>query len=191
MQKLIESGTISENNACILQKLIKDKKNIFIAGSTGSGKTTLLSTLINEIAHNQRIIIIEDAFEIQVCHPHVVRLQSKLANSEGKGEYTLSKLIKQSLRMRPDRIVLGECRGSEVTDVLMALNTGHAGSLATIHANSANDVLPRLMALGSLAGVSPVSIKAMAKSAIDYIVYIKKEQNTGKRVVKEIIKFNE
>jgi pilus assembly protein CpaF len=189
LDDLEKFGTITNKIKSALREIIEKRKNILISGATGSGKTTLLTALLNEVPANERIILIEEAFEINTNHMHVARMQTKLPNSEGKGEFTLSKLIKQSLRMRPDRIVLGECRGAEVREVLMALNTGHEGSMATIHSNSASDVLPRLIALGSLADMKPESVSIMAKSAIDNVIHIKRDiKQMHKRVVDSISK---
>jgi pilus assembly protein CpaF len=189
LDDLEHKGTITNKIKCALRDIVKNKKNILISGATGSGKTTLLTALLNEVSYSQRIILIEEAFEINTNHMHVARMQTKLPNSEGTGEFTLSKLIKQSLRMRPDRIVLGECRGAEVREVLMALNTGHEGSMATIHSNSASDVASRLVALGSLANMKPESVSIMSKSAIDNVIHIKRDtKNKGIRIVDSISK---
>jgi pilus assembly protein CpaF len=192
LSDLKERKMITSAQKILLEKIIETKKNIFISGATGSGKTTLLTAMLNSVPPSDRIITIEDSFEINSNHFHCIGLQTKPMNSEGKGEYTLEQLVKQSLRMRPDRIVLGECRGAEIKEVLMAMNTGHSGSMATIHANSSNDVMPRIQALASLTNLDVSAVETMAKSAIDYIIHI---SNTGangnyKRRIESIEKFS-
>ena len=130
-----------------LKEKMKDRKNILISGATGSGKTTLLRCLLEEIPSDERIIVMEESREIRLDHPHVVHLEARTATPDGKGEVTLRDLLKNALRMRPDRIIIGECRGGEAYDMLQAMSTGHSGSLGTLHANSASEALKRLEAL--------------------------------------------
>jgi pilus assembly protein CpaF len=150
---LIALGSMTPRMASFLQMCVAAKKNILISGGTGSGKTTLLNILSTAIPEGERIVTIEDAAELQLPQPHVVSLETKLANMEGKGSFTIRDLVKNSLRMRPDRIVVGECRGGEALDMLQAMNTGHDGSLTTIHANSPEEALSRLETLTLMAGL--------------------------------------
>ncbi len=164
--------------------------NLLIAGGTGAGKTSLLSCLLNCISRLDRIAIIEETTEIQVNHPHVVHLEARAPSPEGRGEVTLQALVKNSLRMRPDRLILGECRGAEAFDMLHAMNTGHRGSLGTIHANSALDALRRLEGLAMMAGISlPMrTVKEWIGAAIQGVIYL--EKRGGVRQVTEIISIN-
>jgi pilus assembly protein CpaF len=154
MDKLLEYRALSPQMARFLNRSIRAKKNVVIAGGTGSGKTTLLNVLSSAIPEHERIVTIEDAAELQLTQPHVVSLESRPANMEGKGEVSIRDLVKNALRMRPDRIVVGECRGGEALDMLQAMNTGHDGSLTTTHANSPPEALMRLETLCLMAGLS-------------------------------------
>ncbi|EEH64535.1 helicase/secretion neighborhood ATPase [Gleimia coleocanis DSM 15436] len=158
----------------VLQNLIISRASTLISGATGSGKTTLLSAVIAAMPSNQRILTIEDTAELHPPHPHVVSLLAKQANVQGKGAVNLAQLVQTALRMRPDRIILGECRGSEIRDLLGALNTGHQGSWGTLHANSATDVPARLEALGALAQMSPAAVHAQATAGVDALVHVGK-----------------
>lgn len=164
--------------------------NLLIAGGTGAGKTSLLSCLLALVPIEERIAIIEETSEIYVDHPHVIHLEARPPSPEGKGEVTLQALVKNSLRMRPDRLILGECRGTEAFDMLHAMNTGHKGSLGTIHANSALDALRRLEALTMMAGISLPNrtIKEWIGSAIHGVIYL--EKRGGSRQIIEIISLN-
>jgi pilus assembly protein CpaF len=153
LQNLISFGAITEQMARFLTRTVVCKKNIVISGGTGSGKTTLLNVLSGAIPSAERIITIEDAAELQMAQPHVVSLESRPANMEGKGEYTIRDLVRNALRMRPDRIVVGECRGGECLDMLQAMNTGHDGSLTTTHANSPREAINRLEVLALMSGI--------------------------------------
>ncbi len=153
LPRLIEFGALSEQMGRFLQRCVVAKRNVVISGGTGSGKTTLLNVLSSSIPEDERIITIEDAAELQLEQPHVVSLETRPANMEGKGEYTIRDLVRNALRMRPDRIVVGECRGGEALDMLQAMNTGHDGSLTTTHANSPAEALARLETLALMAGV--------------------------------------
>jgi pilus assembly protein CpaF len=154
LERLLELGTLSEPMARFRTRSVRAKKNVLIAGGTGSGKTTLLNVLSAAIPAHERIVTIEDAAELQLSQPHVVSLESRPANMEGKGEVPIRALVKNALRMRPDRIVVGECRGGEALDMLQAMNTGHDGSLTTAHANSPAEALLRLETLCLMAGVA-------------------------------------
>ncbi len=153
LDKLISFGALTQQMATFLTRSVIAKKNIVISGGTGSGKTTLLNILSGAIPADERIVTIEDAAELQLRQPHVVSLETRPANMEGKGEYTIRDLVKNALRMRPDRIVVGECRGGEALDMLQAMNTGHDGSLTTTHANSAREAVARLETLCLMAGI--------------------------------------
>ncbi|HZK04630.1 MAG TPA: TadA family conjugal transfer-associated ATPase [Actinomycetaceae bacterium] len=158
-----------------LRALVRGRANGVLAGATGTGKTTLLSALIGVVRPDERIVCIEEVRELEPDHPHVVHLQSRAANVQSAGAVGLDSLVRAALRMRPDRIVLGEARGSEVREVLTALNTGHAGSWFTLHANSVTDVPARLVALGALAGMAPGTIALQAGVALDVVVLLRRE----------------
>lgn len=172
MSDLVKFGSISVEMALFLKRVVELKKNIVISGGTGSGKTTLLNILSNFIGEEDRIVTIEDAAELKLNQPHVVSLESRPANAEGKGRITIRDLVINALRMRPDRIVVGECRGGEALDMLQAMNTGHDGSLTTGHANSPSDFLSRLEVMVMMAGVDLPSraIREQIASAIDILV---------------------
>src|SRR5216683_443578 len=154
MEDILGFKTLTPEMAEILQGLVKAKINFLISGGTGGGKTTLLNILSASIPHDERIITIEDAAELQLQQPHVIRLETRPPNIEGKGDVTQRALVRNSLRMRPDRIVLGEVRGAEAVDMMQAMNTGHEGSMATIHANSPRDALSRLENMIGLSGMN-------------------------------------
>ena len=185
VQNLISYGSITPEIAHFLDVCVKIRKNILISGGTGSGKTTLLNILSGFLPDKERIITIEDAAELQLRQEHLVRLESRPANIEGKGEVTIRDLVRNSLRMRPDRIVIGECRGGEALDMLQAMNTGHDGSLTTIHANSPRDALARLETLVLMAGFDlPLrAIREQIASAISIIVQINREKDGSRKVV--------
>lgn len=172
MQQLIEYGSISPQMAEFLKACVISRLNIVISGGTGSGKTTLLNVLSGLIPEDERIVTIEDAAELQLQQDHVVRLETKPATLEGKGQVTIRDLVRNALRMRPDRIVVGECRGGETLDMLQAMNTGHDGSLTTLHANTPRDALSRLETMVLMAGMDlPVKvIRQQVSAAIDLIV---------------------
>ncbi len=185
VENLISYGSITAEIAHFLDVCVKIRKNILISGGTGSGKTTLLNILSGYLPGKERIITIEDAAELQLRQEHLVRLESRPANIEGKGEVTIRDLVRNSLRMRPDRIVIGECRGGEALDMLQAMNTGHDGSLTTIHANSPRDALARLETLVLMAGFDlPLrAIREQIASAISIIVQINREKDGSRKVV--------
>ncbi len=186
MDDLIENGTITSSAAMFLRACVVDKRNILVSGGTGTGKTTLLNILSSFIPHRERIVTIEDTQELQLHQDHVVTLESKPPNVEGTGEYTIRDLVKNSLRMRPDRIIVGECRGGEALDMLQAMNTGHDGSMTTVHSNSSEEVIKRLEVLVLMAVDLPVqSIHRQIASALDLIVQITRLPG-GRRVVTQI-----
>ena len=189
---LINYGSISQNIVNFLDICIKLRKNIIISGGTGSGKTTLLNVLSSFLPNRERIITIEDAAELQLHQEHLVRLESRPPNVEGKGEINIRDLVRNSLRMRPDRIVIGECRGGEALDMLQAMNTGHDGSLTTVHANSPRDALARLETLVMMAGFDlPLkAIREQISSAIHIVVQISRERDGSRKVthISEITK---
>jgi pilus assembly protein CpaF len=150
---LVESGTLTEELRDILRRAVRERRSMIVSGGTGSGKTTLLNAISTWIEPDERVITIEDAAELRLYQPHVVRLESRPASIEGRGEVTIRDLLRNALRMRPDRIVIGEVRGAEALDLLTALNTGHEGALSTIHANSPEDALRRLETLALMAGI--------------------------------------
>lgn len=174
LEDLGEFGTVDLTVATVLFAMVNQRANVMISGATGSGKTTLLAALLGLVPHEERIIVIEESAELRPTHPHCIHLQVRHANVQGAGEVSMSDLVRAAMRMRPDRLVLGECRGAEVRDVLAALNTGHEGGWATIHANAAQDVPARLVALGALAGMSEQTVAAQASAALDAVVHIKK-----------------
>ncbi len=187
MDDLIQKKTLTPVMAELLSALVKVKCNIIISGGTGSGKTTLLNILSSYIPHNERIVTIEDTAELQLQQDHVIRLETRPPNIEGKGEITMRALVKNSLRMRPDRIVLGEVRSSEVIDMLQAMNTGHEGSLTTIHANSPRHALGRLENLVGMGGLTIPSkaLRELISSSIHFIVQ-ETRLNDGSRKITSI-----
>ncbi|HEY2415879.1 MAG TPA: ATPase, T2SS/T4P/T4SS family [Pirellulaceae bacterium] len=186
IDSLIERGSITRPAAEFLRACVINERNILVCGGTGSGKTTLLNILSSFIPHRQRIVTIEDTTELKLLQDHVVSLESKPANVEGTGAYTIRDLLKNALRMRPDRIIVGECRGPEALDMLQAMNTGHDGSLTTVHANSAEEVLQRLEVLVLMAADLPVTaIHRQIESAVDLVVHISRVAG-GRRLVTEI-----
>lgn len=172
LQSLLKWGSITVEMAEFLAVIVKSRANIVISGGTGSGKTTLLNSLSEEIPQEERIITIEDSAELSLNQDHVVRLETRPANIEGSGEIAARDLVRNALRMRPDRIVIGECRGAESLDMLQAMNTGHDGSLTTLHANSPRDALSRLETMVLFAGINlpDKNIKSQIASAVDFII---------------------
>ena len=186
IERLIAYGSLTEEIAQKLELLVKAKYNIFISGGTGSGKTTFLNALSNYIPSDERVITIEDSAELQITGvDNLVSLETKQANAEGKGAITIKDLIKSSLRMRPERIVVGEVRGEEALDMLQAMNTGHDGSLSTGHANSAKDMLTRLetMVLQGASGLPLDAVRRQIGSAIDLIVHLSRMRDHSRKVV--------
>lgn len=185
VRQLIEFGTITEQAAAFLKTLVEARYNIFISGGTGSGKTTLLNALSNFIPADERIITIEDSAELQIRGvPNLVRLETRNANTEGRGEISMRQLIRSSLRMRPNRIIVGEVRGAEALDMLSAMNTGHDGSLSTGHANSVRDMLSRLETMVLSAAPLPVEvIRSQIGSAIDIMVHLSRMRDRSRRIL--------
>jgi pilus assembly protein CpaF len=191
-QITLEDMLTSENlDEAIYEQIcdvVDTQKSFIISGGTGSGKTTLLAAMLTRVQATQRIVLIEDSAELSIPHPHVVSIQARLPNSEGAGGVSMTDLVRQALRMRPDRIVVGEVRGPEVSDLLLALNTGHKGSATTVHADDAASVPTRIEALGLLAGLPREAIHAQMYSAFDFVIQMKSARD-GKRGVAELAKF--
>jgi pilus assembly protein CpaF len=187
VSRLIELGSLSEGAARFLELSVACRRNILIAGGTGSGKTTLLNALAGFIPATERILTIEDAAELKLPQEHVVSLEARPSNVEGRGEVTIRDLVRNALRMRPDRIVVGECRGGEALDMLQAMNTGHDGSMTTAHANSPRDALLRLETMVLMAGFDlPLrAIRDQIASAMDLIVFVSRFGN-GERGITHI-----
>src|SRR5436189_615722 len=184
LDEMIKIGTLDSESVDYLQRCVHAELNILISGGTGSGKTTLLNALSSAIPDEDRIVTIEDAAELQLNQRHVLRLESRPKNIEGEGEIPIRELVRNSLRMRPDRIVVGEVRGAEALDMLQAMNTGHDGSLSTVHANSPRDALSRVETMVLMAGYDlPVrAIRQQVASALDLIVHLERLQDGSRRV---------
>jgi pilus assembly protein CpaF len=172
LDELVATGCLPPAWRPVLLSLVRRRAAFLVSGGTGAGKTTLLATLLSEADPGERLVLVEDVGELWPRHPHVVRLEARHANVEGRGSVTLEDLVRQALRMRPDRLVVGECRGAEVRDLLAALNTGHAGGCGTVHANATADVPARLEALGALAGMTPRAVSAQAVAALDAVIHV-------------------
>ena len=184
---LLKNGTLDERIASFIKSCVLNKINIIISGATSTGKTTFLNIIANFISKCERIITIEETLELDLHCGHVVKLEARPASIEGRGEITIRDLVKNSLRMRPDRIIVGEIRGNEAIDVLQAMNTGHEGSMTTVHANSPLDLLSRLetMLLLSAANLNPPSARRIISSSVDLIIHLEKTQG-GKRIVSRV-----
>jgi len=191
--ELVANGTITGEALAFLREHVEGRRNVVVSGGTGSGKTTLLNVLSSFVGHDERVITIEDAAELRLRQPHVLRLESRPANLEGGGEVTIRRLVRNALRMRPDRIIVGEVRGAEALDMLQALNTGHDGSMTTVHANSAADALRRVETLALMADVAlpHVAIRQQAASAIDLVVHLERSRDGARAVVEivEVVRF--
>jgi pilus assembly protein CpaF len=185
MDDLISLGTISAELARVLAVIVKARLNVLISGGTGAGKTTCLNILSGYIPHDERVVTIEDSAELQLQQPHVVRLETRPANIEGRGEVTSRDLVRNSLRMRPERIIVGEVRGAEALDMLQAMNTGHDGSLTTIHANSPRDALGRIENMVSMTGISfPIkALRAQIASAINVVIQVSRLEDGTRKLV--------
>lgn len=181
----IASGSVTPEAAGVLRRMVESKLAFLVSGGTGSGKTTLLASLLALVPPTERIVIVEDSRELAPLHPHVVRLEGRPANAELTGAVTLTDLVRQSLRMRPDRLVVGEVRGAEICDLLTAMNTGHEGGCGTVHANSASDVPARLEALAALGRMGRDALHAQLAAALDAVVHISRDDR-GHRKVREI-----
>lgn len=178
-------GSVSDVGAELLAGIVAARLSYLVSGGTGTGKTTVLASMLSEVPRHERIVIVEEAAELRPRHPHVVALQARTANVEGVGSVGLRELLRNALRMRPDRLVIGECRGAEVLDLLGALNTGHEGGAGTLHANSAADVPARLEALGLLGRVPPAAVRAQIAAGLHVAVHVRRVP-TG-RVLDEIV----
>jgi pilus assembly protein CpaF len=182
---LIQFGSITQEIAMVLEAMVQARLNILISGGTGTGKTTFLNVLSSFIPNDERIVTIEDSAELQLQQEHIVRLETRPANLEGMGEITQRDLVKNALRMRPDRIILGEVRSGEALDMLQAMNTGHDGSLATIHANSPRDALTRLETMVSMAGLNipDKAIRHQISSAVDVVIQIARLSDGSRKMM--------
>ena len=189
VEEMVTAGSLTAGGAELLRRLVRAKLAFLISGGTGSGKTTLLAALLGMVPKTERMLIVEDSRELAPDHPHLVRLEARPANAESVGAITLTDLVRQSLRMRPDRVVVGEVRGAEISDLLMALNTGHEGGCGTVHANSARDVPARLEALGALGGLGRSALHAQLAAALDAVVHIIRLDD-GRRRVSDICVLN-
>ncbi|AZQ72745.1 TadA family conjugal transfer-associated ATPase [Streptomyces luteoverticillatus] len=185
LAELAAAGALPPGGERLLRAVLDARLSFVISGGTGSGKTTLLSTLLGLVAPDERIVLAEDSAELRPDHPHVVRLETRPANQEGTGLVTLRDLVRQALRMRPDRLVVGEVRGPEVTDLLAALNTGHEGGCGTVHANAAADVPARLEALGSTAGLDRAALHSQLAAALSVVIHMVRDHG-GRRRVAEV-----
>lgn len=184
--ELVATGTVPPEGAALLSALIETRAAFLISGGTGTGKTTMLSSLLSLTDPGERLLLVEDSAELRPTHPHVVRLEARPPNVEGAGGVTLNDLVRQALRMRPDRLVVGEVRGPEVADLLQALNTGHEGGCGTLHANTAADVPARLEALACAAGLSREAVHSQLAAALDIVVHLVREPGGGRRRVAEV-----
>ncbi|GHF62761.1 hypothetical protein GCM10010218_50310 [Streptomyces mashuensis] len=182
LAELEAAGTVPPGGRRLLAAVLDARLSYVISGGTGSGKTTLLSSLLGLVAPDERIVLAEDSAELRPDHPHVVRLETRPANQEGTGLVTLRDLVRQALRMRPDRLVVGEVRGPEVTDLLAALNTGHEGGCGTVHANAAADVPARLEALGSTAGLDRAALHSQLAAALSVVIHMVRDHGGQRRV---------
>jgi pilus assembly protein CpaF len=192
VEELVSLGTLTEDLRVFLERCVRARMNLVVSGGTGSGKTTLLNVLSSLIDERQRIITIEDAAELRLRQEHVLRLESRPPNLEGEGEVTIRTLVRNALRMRPDRIVVGEVRGPEALDMLQALNSGHNGSMTTVHANSAADALRRIETLALMADVAlpDLAVREQVASALDVVVHLERTRDGGRRVaaVAEVVR---
>ncbi|MFG2983245.1 TadA family conjugal transfer-associated ATPase [Streptomyces sp. NPDC048258] len=185
LEELVAAGTLPPGGHRLLREMIEARLSFLISGGTGTGKTTLLSALLGLVGPGERIVLAEDSAELRPDHPHVVRLEARPANQEGAGLVTLADLVRQALRMRPDRLVVGEVRGAEVADLLAALNTGHEGGCGTVHANAAAHVPARLEALGTAAGLDRAALHSQLAAALTLVVHLVRDRE-GRRRVAEV-----
>lgn len=183
LEVLERSGMFAASVREYLEGAVARRANILVTGGAGAGKTTLLAALLARAAQSERIVTIEDVAELQIAHPHHVRLEARQANLEGAGALGLARLVREALRMRPDRLVVGECRGEEVRELLSALNTGHDGGAGTLHANGLDDVPSRLEALGALAGLDDRALARQAASAFDTVLHVERGRDGIRRLV--------
>ena len=182
LAELQTHGSLSAAMADALQALVASRRAFLVTGGTGSGKTTLLATLLSAVPTRERIVLVEDSGELRPDHPHVIRLEARPANVEGAGEVTLRDLVRQALRMRPDRLVVGEVRGAEVVDLLAALNTGHEGGCGTVHANASTELPARLEALGTAAGLPRPAVHSQVAAGVDAVLHLARAPDGRRRV---------
>jgi pilus assembly protein CpaF len=185
LDDLRAAGTLSGEGAALLRRIVEQRLAVLVSGGTGSGKTTLLNALLSLCAAEERLLVVEDSSELRPDHPHVVALEARPPNIEGSGEVTVQTLVRQALRMRPDRLVVGEVRGAEVVDLLAAMNTGHEGGAGTLHANSAADVPNRVASLAMAAGLPRDAALSLLASAVDVVVHLHRPHG-GTRLVREV-----
>ena len=183
LDALERAGMFDRVTRSSADELVRRRANVLVTGAAGAGKTTLLGALLASAPPGERIVLVEDVAELRVPHPHVVRLEARQPNLEGAGGIGLDRLVREALRMRPDRLVVGECRGAELRELLIALNTGHDGGAGTLHANSLADVPARLEALGALAGWPDAALARQAVSAIHAIVHVERGRDGVRRIV--------
>jgi pilus assembly protein CpaF len=184
---LARAGMVDAAQEAMLRDAVAARKNLLVTGAGGAGKTTFLAALLGEAPERERLVLIEDVAELTIDHPHVVSLEARQANLEGAGRLGLDALLREALRMRPDRLVVGECRGAELRELLAALNTGHDGGAGTLHANSLDDVPARLEALGSTAGLSADAVARQTVSAFDLVLHL--ERVDGRRRLAQVGRF--
>lgn len=182
LEELVAAGTLPPGGQRLLRALVEARLSFLVSGGTGTGKTTLLSALLGLVGPGERIVLAEDSAELRPDHPHVVRLEARPANQEGAGLVTLADLVRQALRMRPDRLVVGEVRGPEVADLLAALNTGHEGGCGTVHANAAAHVPARMEALGSAAGLDRAALHSQLAAALTLVIHLVRDRGGQRRV---------
>lgn len=180
---LIDAGTIDRRGADLMIAMVRARRAFLVTGGTGSGKTTILSALLGLVPADERMVIVEDSTELSPDHAHVVRLQARTANVEGVGQVGMRDLVRQALRMRPDRLIVGEVRGAEVVDLLTAMNTGHEGGCGTVHANAAEDVPTRLEALGLMAGLDRTAVHALVGAGLDAVIHVGRDRDGLRRVM--------
>ena len=184
LDDLAAAGAVPPDWLPVVRAVVSARASVLVSGGTGTGKTTLLQALLGLVDPGERIVLVEDSGELRPDHPHVVRLEARHGNVEGRGGVGLDVLVRQALRMRPDRLVVGECRGAEVRDLLAALNTGHAGGAGTVHANTAADVVPRLHALAAAAGSAPAAVDAQLLAGVDVVLHVARPG--GRRALVEV-----
>lgn len=184
LDALAASGTFAPGQRAWLERLVVERANVLITGGTGTGKTTLLTAMLSQVPHTERIVTIEDVAELRPRHPHHVSLEARQANLEGAGRITLAMLVRESLRMRPDRLVVGECRGEEVRELLTALNTGHDGGAGTLHASGLADVPARMEALGALAGMDATALARQVVSAFTVVLHLERDRDGIRRIAR-------
>ena len=182
LEGLVSAGSLPPDGAGVLRALVARRVPFLVSGGTGTGKSTLLSALLALVPAEERIVLVEDARELRPAHPHCVRLEGRPPNGEGAGAIALTTLVRQALRMRPDRVVLGEVRGGELTDLLTALNTGHEGGCGTVHANSIADIPARLEALAALGGLGRDACHAQVAAALKAVIHVRRERSGARRV---------